>query len=77
MRIHALTTEQLHKLSDALGDGSDWPKHTNDPKVNYAVDCVVQLRSGLEPIPPYRVLRKTYLDEIEASFKRAGLGPAI
>ena len=42
MVTHTLTTEQLRKLAEAIGDGSDWPKHTDDPRVNYAVDCIVQ-----------------------------------
>lgn len=41
MALHMLTTEQLRKLVDAMGGGSDWPKLTDDPRVNYAVDCVV------------------------------------
>lgn len=39
--IHNLTTEQLRKVIDAMGDGKDWPKATDDPKVNHAVDCIV------------------------------------
>ena len=48
MATHILTTEQLKKLVDAVGDGGDWPKLTDDPKVNYAVDCVVE-DDGEEP----------------------------
>lgn len=42
METHNLTTEQLRKIVKAIGDGNDWPKHTDDPRVNYAVDCIVQ-----------------------------------
>lgn len=76
MTTHALTTKQLDKLTDAIGDGNDFPKHTNDPQVNYAVDCVVQLRMGFEPPSPYNELAHLYGEEIEAT-KEAGLGPAV
>ena len=36
-----ITPEQETKLKDALGDGSDWPKATDDPFVNYLVDWLV------------------------------------
>ncbi|MDO8676830.1 MAG: hypothetical protein Q7K16_04290 [Candidatus Azambacteria bacterium] len=48
MATHTLTTEQLRKLVDAIGDGKNFPKLTDDPKVNYAVDCIV-LDDGVEP----------------------------
>ena len=76
MISHTLTTEQLHKLVDAIGEGNDFPKHTDDPRVNYAVDCVVQLRIQEDPHPAYSELAQTYIEEIEES-KRLGLGPAV
>jgi len=76
MISHTLTTEQLHKLVDAIGEGNDFPKHTDDPRVNYAVDCVVQLRIQEDPPPAYSELAQTYIEEIEES-KRLGLGPAV
>ena len=41
MQVHSLTTQQLRKLTDAVGNGSDFPKITDDPRVNHAVDCIV------------------------------------
>ena len=73
---HTLTTEQLDNLVNAIGDDSDWPKHTDDPQVNYVVDCVIILRMKECPLPPYSELAHTYVEEIEAS-KKAGLGPAV
>ncbi len=64
MVTHNLTTEQLQKLTDAIGNGSDWPKFTDDPKVNYAVDCVVALTALPEEDEP--VYDDTYVAEIEA-----------
>ena len=41
--VHNLTTDQLEKLIEAIGRHRvDWPKITDDPLVNYAVDCLVQ-----------------------------------
>lgn len=60
---HELNEEQLTKLKDALGDCSDWPKHTDDPRVNYAVDCLV----SFEGRPPsFDEMASTYAEEIEA-----------
>ena len=61
MATHTLTTEQLRKLVDAIGDGGDWPKATDDPKVNYAVDCIVQ-DDGDEP----QYDEQMYAAEVEA-----------
>lgn len=36
-----LTKIQKGMVVEAIGDGSDWPKITNDPQVNCAVDVVV------------------------------------
>lgn len=65
--LHNLTTEQLRKVVDAMGDGKDWPKATNDPKVNHAVDCIVA-DEGDEP----EYDEKLYTAEIKAA-KKAGL----
>lgn len=46
--IHTLTTSQLSKLVGLTGGGNDWPKHTGDPMVNFAVDCVVEHDAGEE-----------------------------
>lgn len=76
MRTHTLTTEQLHKLVDAIGDDSDFPKHTDDPQVNYAVDCVIQFRFRDPPPAPYNKLVHMYVEEVE-EFKKCGLVPAV
>lgn len=64
METHTLTTAQLRKLVEAIGDGNGFPKHTDDPWVNYAVDCIVQ---DNEDVPPYD--EKLYTEEAEAFFK--------
>ena len=60
---HELTEEQIEKIREAIGDGSDWPRHTDNPQVNYAVDCLV----SYEDKPPlYSKVEKTYVEEISA-----------
>ena len=61
MKTHTLTTEQLRTLVDAIGAGNDFPKNTDDPKVNFAVDCIVE-DDGEEPIYDEQL----YLEEIKA-----------
>ena len=36
-----LTENQKKTVLEAIGDGTDWPKFTNDPEVNCAVDVAV------------------------------------
>lgn len=36
-----LTSKQKDKVREALGDGSDFPKMTKDPRVNHFVDLLV------------------------------------
>ena len=60
---HELTAEQIEKVRDAIGDGSTWPKHTDDPRVNYAVDCLVSYE---DKPPPYVEVEQDYVDEIAA-----------
>ena len=48
MAVHTLTTRQLEKLLDAMGNGQSWPQITDDPQVNYAVDCLTD-DTALEP----------------------------
>ena len=62
--MHNLTTEQLRKVVDAIGDGSNWPRATDDPKVNHAVDCIVADEIHDEQ-PPYD--EPLYLAEIRAA----------
>lgn len=61
MHVHTLTTDQLVKLVRAIEDGSDFPLRTDDPKVNFAVDCMV---AGDDACPAY--YEAIYLSEIEA-----------
>lgn len=61
MEVHTLTTAQLRKLVEAIGDGNDFPKHTDDSKVNYAVDCIV---ADDDEILPYD--EKLYVKEAKA-----------
>lgn len=58
------TTQQLKTLAESAKGLNDWPKATNDPKVNHAVDCVVCLMNNEEE-PEYN--EQEYLEEIEAS----------
>jgi len=67
--LHPLTTEQLRMLIDAYGDGKNPPKHTDDPRVNYAVDCIV---SNDDEEPYDAEIEQSYIDEIKA-VKAAGL----
>ncbi len=57
-----LTEEQKIKVKNALGDGKDWPKLTDDPLVNYAVDCSVAVDFGSEK-PEY--VEDIYRNEAE------------
>ena len=69
-----LSEEQVEKVRDAIGDGTDFPKHTDDPYVNFVVDCLVSFE-GTER-PSFDELGHLYVEEIEAS-KAAGLSPAV
>ena len=64
--IHNLSTVQLKKLTDAIGDGKNWPKFTDDPKVNHAVDCLTSLMINEEEEEP-EWNEQEYLAEIQAS----------
>ena len=55
------TTQQLKTLAEAVKGLQDWPEHTDDPRVNYAVDCIVQDDGD---VPPYD--ERLYVEEIEA-----------
>ena len=37
----SLSKSQLKMVKEAIGDGSDWPKITDDPMVNHKVDQLV------------------------------------
>ncbi|MEK7198159.1 MAG: hypothetical protein AAB648_01705 [Patescibacteria group bacterium] len=55
------TTQQLKTLAESVEGLRDWPKVTDDPKVNFAVDCVVE-DEGEEPIYDEQL----YAAEVEA-----------
>ncbi len=67
---HELSEEQLRKIEEAIGDGSDFPKATDDPYVNFVVDCLV----SFEPFerPSFAELRQSYVEEI-ATAREEGL----
>ena len=44
------TTEQLLEMASSRGGLHDWPNHTDDPRINYVVDCVVQSESFSQDI---------------------------
>lgn len=37
-----VTTEQLRKVVQAFGAAESFPEYTDDPFINYLVDCVLQ-----------------------------------
>ena len=41
LRSGRFTTDRLKTMADFAGGLQDWPKITDDPLVNYVVDCVV------------------------------------
>ena len=59
--VHQLTTEQIRKIVDAIGDGSDFPKATDDPKVNHVIDCVMADEGDELPYEPF------YVEEVQTS----------
>jgi len=67
VRKPEFTTEQLQKLSESIKGLSDWPKATDDPRVNYAVDCVVWADIGHDEYP---YDEKLYTTEVELMAKR-------
>ena len=36
-----LTKVQRKMVDEAIGDGTSWPEHTDDPEVNCAVDVLI------------------------------------
>ncbi|MEK7138704.1 MAG: hypothetical protein AAB799_00805 [Patescibacteria group bacterium] len=69
-----LSEEQVEKIRDAIGDGTNWPKHTDDPYVNFAVDCLVSVE--WHERPSFDEIGHLYVEEIEA-FKAAGISPTV
>ena len=67
---HELSEEQVQKVKGAIGDGNDWPKHTNDPYVNFVVDCLISFNGNERP--SWDELGNLYEEEVEA-VKKAGL----
>jgi hypothetical protein len=68
MATHTLSTAQLWKLLGAMRGTQDWPRITDDPQVNYAVDCL--LAEGDEE-PVYNA--QLYQDEVAAFVARHDL----
>ena len=67
--MHPLTTEELKILIDAWGDGKNPPKMTANPRVNFAIDCLVE-ETGPDDEPEYN--EDEQKEEIQAA-KDAGL----
>ena len=57
-----LTIDQLQLLSDVLGDDTDFPRRTEDPLVNYAVDRITACE-GDEPLPSFEEVEHLYVAE--------------
>ena len=62
--VYQVTTNQLKKLVKAIGNGDIVPNITDDPYVNFLVNCVVGCDN--HPYDP-----KLYQDEVEA-FREIG-----
>lgn len=65
------TTRQLKSLVKLNGGLNDWPKFTDDPLVNFAVDCIIADDDEQPPVYDEQ-LEQLYLNEIEAA-KTEGL----
>lgn len=57
----SFSTLRLRKLTGSINGLRDWPKITDDPMVNFAIDCVVA-DDGEEPVYDEQV----YAEEIRA-----------
>ena len=68
--MHELSEEQVQKVKDAIGEGNYWPKHTDDPYVNFVVDCLISFEWSEKP--SFEELGHLYVEEI-ATAKEAGL----
>ena len=55
------TTQQLKTLTESVKGLQDWPNITDDPQVNFVVDCVVE-DEGEEPTYDEQL----YAAEVEA-----------
>ena len=55
------TTQQLKTLAESVGGLQDWPKITDNPEVNFAIDCVVE-DEGEEPVYD----KQLYIAEVKA-----------
>ena len=67
-----MTPEQEVKMKDALGNGSYWPKFTDDAEVNYEVDR--KLYDEEPPMPPWNEIslaeKALYLEEAQFHRRR-------
>ncbi len=68
-----LTKDQKKMVTEAIGDGSDWPKMTDDPQVNCAVDVVVCDTKPWEQLT--EEVKGHYIEEVEAFKVRQGIFP--
>jgi hypothetical protein len=68
-----MTPAQEQMLHEAVGDGTDWPKHTSDPEVNYEIDRRQNEDDSDDPdyapMPSWaeasEEVRQGYIDEVE------------
>jgi len=70
--IGTYTTNQLRTMSALAGGLQSFPKITDDPRVNFAIDCVVALEQEDDEEPGYD--ERMYAAEVE-SFRIDGLLP--
>lgn len=68
--MHELTEEQVQKVREAIGDCNDFPKHTDDPYVNFVVDCLISFEGNERP--SWDEFRTIYTEEVAAA-KEMGL----
>ena len=61
--IMRLTKEQVVKLVDALQNGTTFSKHTDDPYVNYLIDCIND--GEADEIVDYEEMKEIYEKEIK------------
>ena len=66
------------KFIHAIGNGGTWPKHTDDPEVNYEIDRAIEAKADPHerPMPPWSDApdeeKSIYLNEVTAWKKTFG-----
>jgi len=63
--LAALTETQQQMVRDAIGNGSTFPKFTFDPRVNHAVDVIVNNERLWDELSKDE--QALYFEEIEAA----------